>query len=103
MSDNVFNLKAIPKDKPEPSKFTEYYDWGKVSLKTFEGKIIFMNYLFPGKHIYRPYYVNNGNAHPMSFNKNSNWEQPFFTLSELNYTDVIMFWTIEQAEKEKTK
>lgn len=104
MSDiTTFNLKAVPRDKPEISKFTQYYDWGTVKLKDFEGKIIFMNFNFPGKHIYRPYYVNNSEAHPMSFNKKQNWEPAWFTLNELNYSDVIIHWTVEQAEKEKQK
>lgn len=102
---SIFDIKMIPKDKEEMTKFKNFMDWNSFNFGPHTGKIIYMNYHDPDVHIYLPYYVQGGQAHPMSYLKKGVQNQAKFSLNELSYDAVIVFWTQDTVTKydEKNK
>lgn len=96
-----FNMKAIPKDV-QPFSFKNFYEWSTApQLKDFEGRVVYINADNPGKHIYNPYYVENGTALSMQVKKNGTtvFKMPLITLQELNVDDIIIHFSIEEYQK----
>ena len=62
-----------------------------------------MNSKNPDTHIYQPYFMRAGTAHPLSYTTKTLTERyiPLFTLQELKYEDNIIFYTAADVEKMK--
>lgn len=94
-----FDLKLVPKAKEEITKYINFVPAQQLSFKGNEGKIIYINSGYPGKHIYSPYFVYAGTACVLSYDHNNKREVPGFTIDELKFDDIIGFYTVEEWEK----
>lgn len=103
-----FNLKLSAK-AGDQSDFKNFFAYQGSDFNSMNGKIVYMNSHFPGKHIFRPYYMVDGTAYPLTYMKNAiDREAPMLTLQDLDSEDYIVFYTsedlkkIEEARKKKT-
>jgi len=96
-----FDMKLVPKDKSDLTKFRNFYTFGGVSFDQFNGQIVYMNSKNPDIHIYQPHYMRAGTAHPLTYATKTLTERsvPLFTLQELQYEDNIIFYTAADVEK----
>src|ERR1041384_4321820 len=93
-----FSINVIPKNKDEITNYKNFMSSSVFKFKTCEGKIVYTNFLYPGKHIYTPYYVYGDTASPLLYmDDKNNREKPMFSIQDLNYDDVIVFYTPEEA------
>lgn len=92
-------MKLVPKDKADLTKFKNFYTLGGVSFDKFNGQIVYLNANNPDSHIYRPYYMMGGTAHPLSYGGIQERKHPMLTLQELNYDDNIIYYTHEDVER----
>ncbi len=98
----AFDLKLTPKDKEEITKFVNFVMQENAKYDFYNGKIVYINALNPGKHIYKAYYMDNGTGKPLSYAPGSDVykkEFPLFTLQDLHYDDIIIFNTLEDVRK----
>ncbi len=91
---NEFSMKLAPKDKEEITKFKNFYSIKTSTFKKYAGKIIYTNHEYPDQYIFRAYFVVGGTGHPISYSPSGsmNKEHPSFSLQELDYEDVIIFY-----------
>lgn len=96
-----FDMKLIPKDKADLTKFRNFHSWASCQFEQFNGQIVYMNSKNPDTHIYQPYYMRAGTAHPLTYATKTLTERsvPLFTLQELQYEDNIIFYTAADVEK----
>jgi len=94
-----FDMKLVPKDKSDLTKFRNFYTFGGISFDQFNGKIVYLNAQNPDSHIYRPYYMMGGTAHPLIYGTMADRKTPMLTLQELTYDDNIIFYTHADIEK----
>lgn len=98
-----FEIKIIPKDKVELSKFINFKLFKGITFKQFKGKIVYINQLHPDKHIYQACYSDGSEScYPLKYYKGKDddkWMNPLFTLDELSYEDHIVFCTSEDIKK----
>lgn len=94
-------MKLIPKDKADLTKFRNFHSWASCQFEQFNGQIVYMNSKNPDTHIYQPYYMRAGTAHPLTYSTKTLTERsvPLFTLQELQYEDNIIFYTAADVEK----
>ena len=97
-----FSINVVPKSKEEITNYKNFVVAANFKFKDNEGKILYTNFHYPGKHIYTPYYVTGEKAVPLLYNSKDNYrETPVFSLQELTYEDTIIFYTIEEAKSLK--
>lgn len=96
-----FDLKLIPKDKADLTKFKNFHPVGSVSFNDFNGKVVYLNANHPDSHIYQPYFIRGGTAHTLSYSNDSKLDikYPLFTLQELSYDDTILYYTQDDIDK----
>lgn len=99
---STFDLKLVPKAKEEITKYVNFTSGKLLDFSKYEGKIVYINAGFPGKHIYSAYYVNNKSASVLVYQgEGEKKETPVFTIDELDFNDPIGFYTVEEWEKYK--
>lgn len=99
-----FDMKLVPKDKADLTKFKNFHNLNGCSFDQFNGQIVYLNAGNPDTHIYRPYYMSGGIAHPLFYGSIGDKKSPMLTLQELNYEDNIIFYThadVERLEQQK--
>lgn len=99
MSTPGFSINVVPKSKDEITNYKNFISSTAFRFKDHEGKIVYTNFLYPGKHIYTPYYVYGSSASPLVYmDDKNNREKPIFSIQDLNYEDVIVFYTSDEAK-----
>jgi len=97
-----FQINVVPKNKDEITSYKNFMTSNSFKFKDNEGKVVYTNFHYPGKHIYTPYYVTGEKAVPLLYNNKDNYrETPIFSLQELSYEDIIIFYTPEEAKQLK--
>lgn len=100
-----FDMKLIPKDKADLTKFINFQIVESSDFKKLNGKIVYLNANNPDTHIYEPYFMSGAMAHLLSYplKDSPKSKTPLITLQELQYEDHIIFYTHEDIEKIKTQ
>lgn len=95
-----FNLKLALKDKEDITNYKNIYSIKATQFEKFSGKIVYTNYEYPDQYIFRAYFVKGKTGYPLSFNLKDSPSKiiPNFSLQELDYEDIIIFYKTEDIK-----